>query len=154
MSHFTQIETQFKNRERLVETLVELGVLLAHIEIHDEAQQLYTYDGAKSAYRWNVLQDERFKDGDKAHVIVRRKHVGKSCNDLGFYLDESGESVGFVCDYATKKNYCHTVVYDADWMNNLKQKYAIAETVAYHEEQGDVVEVVTEADGNVYIYAT
>jgi len=67
VSDYMEIETKIKDQEVLVQTLQKLGI--PH-EVHDEPQPLYGYLG---------------KQRDQvANVIIRRAHVGKASNDLGF----------------------------------------------------------------------
>lgn len=147
MSHYTSIKTQFRNTETLVRALVEQGIKREHIEVHAEAQPIQRYNGTFSAYRRDSLKDARFADGDRAHVIVRGNHVGFLCNDLGFYFDpDTGESIAFICDFSKNNGYG-----DA-WQNRLRQSYARLETIQYHEDRGESVEVVEE-DGEIYVYA-
>ncbi len=72
-----------------------------NIEVHEEAKNLYGYRGDKRK--------------EKAHIIIRRKYVGSSSNDVGF------EKIGNV--YKT-----HASDYDRAWrkgkkINKLKQTY-------------------------------
>jgi hypothetical protein len=140
MSHYKDILTQFKNKDTLIASLVEIGVPREIIQAFETPEQIYNYSGGPSKFH-----DQQ---GDKCDVIIRRVHVGHLCNDIGFQCNEDGNGHAYVCDYAKNKGY------GDDWMNNLRKTYAINETVAYHEEQGDMVEVVREEDGNVYVYAS
>jgi hypothetical protein len=62
MSHFVECQSEFRDPQALVAALIECGFAADQIEIHAEAVPLYSHQG-----------DER---SQKAHVIVRRQHVG------------------------------------------------------------------------------
>lgn len=68
MSHFTAIKTQIKDRDALVKALADVG--LKNIEVYETAQSLYGYQGDVRA--------------ETAEVIIRRKYVGSSSNDIAF----------------------------------------------------------------------
>ncbi len=72
-----------------------------NIEVHEEAKNLYGYQGDKRK--------------QKAHIIIRKKYVGSSSNDIGF-LKKDGK-------YLTIAS-----AYDRAWrtgkkINKLKQTY-------------------------------
>ena len=70
MSHFVECQTKFRDPEALVAALIECGFQEDQIEVHAEAVPLYGYQG-----------DVR---PQKAHVVVRREHVGTAANDVGW----------------------------------------------------------------------
>jgi len=65
------VDSEFKDKEELIRSLEELNL---HPEVHVEPQHLQGYQG-----------DER---AQKAHIIVRRKYVGSSSNDVGFFFEK------------------------------------------------------------------
>jgi len=68
MSHYSEVDTAFRDRDCLVESLQEMGY---QVEIHEgEGSNLFGYQGDKRE--------------QKANVIVRRQFVGRSSNDLGW----------------------------------------------------------------------
>jgi len=76
MSEFVECKTKFKDRKALVEGLMALGFAESEIEVHEEAQNLYGYHGDKRE--------------QKANIIIRRKNVGGSSNDIGFAKQADG----------------------------------------------------------------
>lgn len=147
MSHYTSVAVQFKNRVGLIDALVASGLVTRdQIEVHETPQLLKDYCGHTTKYRYADTKDERFKDGDKAHIIIRKKHTGSSNNDLGFYIDESGESISFLCDYSRS---C-TQFNDA-WLANVRALYSEKEIVSEHEDKCEAVDKVETAD-KVYLY--
>ena len=100
MSRFCQVETQFKNKDALVSALNEMGY--THVEVHDEAQYLYGYQG-----------DVR---DDVANIIIRRQYVGGSSNDLGFVKTEDGTYKAVISEYDRHRH-------NDQWLNKLKCSY-------------------------------
>ena len=88
MSEYLVVDCDFNDKQRVIEALEAIGYK-GKVEVHEEAQNLIGYQGDK-------------REGKKANIIVRRKDVGGSANDLGF------EKVGdkylmHVSDYDKKK---------------------------------------------------
>ena len=116
-----------------------------HIEVFDQPQQLIDYCGKPTKYRFQDTGDERFKNGDKAHVIIRRDHVGNAANDVGFYIDDNGDSVAFVSDFDRSGKF------GDGFLPKLAQRYTTLETKAEYADAGkEVIEQVHE--GRVYLY--
>lgn len=69
-------------------------------------------------YRYTDFKDARFKDGDCAQIIIRRRHLGSANNDCGFFVDQSGESVTLLCDFSRKA----TKFNDA-WITKVRMEY-------------------------------
>ena len=94
------MDTEFKDKEELVRSLEELNY---HPEVHIEPQHLHGYQG-----------DER---AQKAHIIIRKKYVGSSSNDVGFLYDEKKKKYKIIASE-----------FDSAWrtgkkINKLKQVY-------------------------------
>jgi Protein of unknown function (DUF1257) len=100
MSRYNTIATEYKDSECLVEALGDMGY--HDVEVHEEATNLYGYHG-----------DMRQQ---KAHVIVRRKHISQSANDLGFLRNADGSYSQIVSDFDRGKH-------DAKWNVALKVAY-------------------------------
>jgi len=104
MSMYCNIETQFRNPEALLYALIETGKWTAEqIEIHEQAQNLVGYHGD--------LRPE------KANVIIRRKNIGPSSNDIGFQRNEDGTFKAIISEFDKSR-------YNQSWINKLKQSYA------------------------------
>ena len=89
----------------------ELG--FKEVEVHEKAENLYGYRGDKRK--------------DTAEVIVRRKHVGSSSNDIGFKLNSDGEYEAIISDYDK------SIGYGQGWLTKLETSYAIEQTkTAFH----------------------
>lgn len=74
MSHYTELETEFKDKDCLVKALQDMGY---HPEVGEQLS-LYGYQG-----------DVR---PQKASIVIRRKEVGSASNDIGFVYDKSTKS--------------------------------------------------------------
>ncbi len=99
-----------------------MGYALEHIEIHDDAKQLFDYCGRATHYL--------DKTGDKANIIVRRQHVGGSANDLGFkYNAATGTYDAIISDYDTGKH-------NAKWLSGLKVNYTEKAYIKSAKKQG------------------
>ena len=69
MSHYVECTPGFKDQQSLIEALVAAGFERSHIEVHAETAALFGYQG-----------DER---PQRAHIVIRRQHVGQAANDVG-----------------------------------------------------------------------
>ena len=129
MSHYTILETQLVSEKHLVLALKDMG--FADVEVHAEAQHLVGYEGIARS--------------QLAHVIVRREHVGRWSNDLGFFRKADGTFEVFVSDFDQP-------TYGAAWLGKLTQRYA------YHvardllaEQDFSLVEEEVDARGAIHL---
>lgn len=129
MSEYCQVKTAFKDRDNLVTALMRTGGWRNdQIEVHQEAQHLYGFQG-----------DMREQT---AHVIVRRQHVGGASNDLGWERQADGTYLCHISQYDSHR-------YGAKWQGKLKQHYALAcmekqarmsgRKVTYREQNGKIM---------------
>lgn len=117
MSHFTCIKTQIKNQDALLKALSDVG--FNKVETHKTAQHLYGYQ--------DDIRDQT------AEVIIRRKYIGASSNDIGFKRQEAGHFEAIISEYD-----CHK--YSQEWLNGLTQRYAYHTLKATAPEQGFTIE--------------
>jgi Protein of unknown function (DUF1257) len=94
------LQTEYNDEECLVAALKEAGY--ANIEIHVEAQPLIGYHGDTRA--------------EKAHIIIRRQHVGNASNDIGFVKGENGKYTAIISDFDKGKH-------NEKWLTGLKKAY-------------------------------
>lgn len=113
MSHFTRIRTQLRDAQVLAEALHAVGH--EHVEVHDQPQTLYGYQG-----------DAR---PEKAEVVIRREHVGRSSNDIGFARGQDGSFEAIISEYDRRK-------YDKGWLTKLTHSYSHAATLRYAATHG------------------
>jgi hypothetical protein len=105
MSHYCEVAIELTDEGCLVAALNRLG-FQGKVEVHREAQTLYGYMG-----------DAR---PQKAHIIIRRQHVGRAANDLGFERQANGKYRVWVSEFDQSRNG-----YDNAWLGRLKQAYGI-----------------------------
>lgn len=129
MSHFTNIQLQFKDRNCLVEALVEMGWSLDKIELHNSPSNLYGWHG-------DVRQD-------CANIIIRRKYVGRDSNDIGFRLEPDGTYTAIISEFDSRTNYGST------WVNRLKQTYGVKVAKKQARLKGFSVQETKKSDGTV-----
>ncbi len=131
MSMYCNIKTQFKNRAALIAALMETGHWTAdQIEVHDGPQHLYGYQG-----------DQREQT---AHVIIRRQHVGRASNDIGFERQADGTYAAVISQYDGGSD---TSKYGPRWQRALKESYRYHVIKAQQEKRGRRVERVRTPQG-------
>jgi Protein of unknown function (DUF1257) len=125
MSHFTKLRTQITDIDGLVKALADAD--FKKVEVHETAQSLHGYRG-----------DVR---PQTAEVIVRRKYVGRSSNDIGFKRQADGTFEAIISQYDRQK-------YSQAWLNRLTQRYAYHVALVKLAEQGFdlMVEVAEEGE--------
>lgn len=84
MSEYVVCDTEFKDKKVLIEALEEMGYK-GKIEEFEDPTALVGYHGDQRA--------------QKAHIVIRRKHVGSASNDIGFERTEAGTYKAWVSDY-------------------------------------------------------
>jgi len=116
MSRYCTVTTEFRDDEALISALMETsGWSLEQIECHQIPKHLLGFQG------------DRRKE--VAHVIIRRKHVGRNSNDLGFVKAEDGSFRAIISDYDKRK-------YGEKWMATLKGNYAFHTIKRQQEQRG------------------
>jgi hypothetical protein len=105
MSHYSEVAIELTDEGCLVAALCRLG-FEGKVEVHREARPLYGYQG-----------DVR---PQKAHIIIRRQHVGRAANDLGFEKQADGRFRVWVSEFDQSHNG-----YNDAWLGRLKQAYGI-----------------------------
>jgi hypothetical protein len=96
------------------------------IEIHNEPQTLYGYRG-----------DAR---QEKANMIIRRKDVGMSSNDLGFIKNEDNTYSAIISEFDKGR-------YNQSWIDKLKSNYAFQAIRLQQEKKGRKVSRTKLPDG-------
>jgi hypothetical protein len=129
MSHYSEVEIELADEGCLVAALGRLG-FEGKVEVHKTPQALYGYQG-----------DAREQ---KAHIIIRRQHVGQAANDLGFERQPDGKYRVWVSDYDVKYNK-----YDNAWMGRLKQAYGVEKARAEARKKGYRVSEQKLDDGRI-----
>lgn len=96
MSEYTVCDIQIKDSEALKEALRGLGVPDEHIEEHQIAQSLHGFGGD--------IRDQ------KAHIIIRRQHVGRASNDIGFEKQADGTYKAWVSQFDRNRRLGQRIV--------------------------------------------
>ena len=112
MSAYNEIDTEITDRDCLVEALQELGHV---VQVHETPVQLEGYHGDK---RQQV-----------ADVVIRRKYVGASSNDIGFVKGADGKYKAIVSDYDRHQ-------YGDAWLNKVRQAYAAKKALKLAKHAG------------------
>jgi hypothetical protein len=133
MSHFSEVAIELADEGCLVAALTRLG-FQGKVEVHQEAQALYGYQGDVRA--------------QKAHVIIRRKHVGQASNDIGFERQTDGTYRAWISDFDRTRQTGGTR-YDDKWLGRLKQNYGVEKARAEAKKRGYMVSEQKLEDGRV-----
>ena len=129
VSAYVSVETEFRDGACLAATLRELGY---EVEEHAEGAHLEGYHG-----------DVR---PERAHVIVRRQHVGPSANDVGWERTASGSYRAHVSQYDRSATF--TAAKQAElkrrYSRNLVVKTAAAKgyAIASEKTEGGAIKLV------------
>jgi len=112
MSEFVECKTKIKDRKALIDALIAIGFAESEIEIHEEAVHLYGYQG-----------DRREQ---KANVIIRKKNVGGSSNDIGFIKKDDGTYEAIISEFDRRSAGKHAQKYggyNERFLKDLSQNY-------------------------------
>jgi hypothetical protein len=101
VSHFSTVRTHIAVKDQLVEALRDCGYPV--VEVYDRAEPLYGFLGD--------LRPQR------AEVIIRRQHIGKLANDIGFRRAPDGNFEAIISEYDAHSH-------DSVWLDRLTQRYA------------------------------
>lgn len=119
MSRFCVVKTQFKDKTALVVALMETGKWSTEqIEVHTEPQSLVGWKDDKRT--------------EKAHIIIRKQHVGDMSNDIGFAKTEEETYEAIISEYDSTK-------YGKKWIAQLKANYSFHKLKQDQEEMGRTV---------------
>lgn len=123
MSHYVDILTEIYDRDALVRALERVG-FKGKIEVHDKAQVLYGYEGIARK--------------QKAHVILRRRFVGSSSNDIGFEQLPNGRFKAHISEFesGTGQYAGGTGKYDQKWQDRLYTYYGVEKSKMSFEKKG------------------
>ncbi len=129
MSHYSEVEIEMTDGAALVAALKRLG-FDGKVEVHKDEQPLYGYQG-----------DERQQ---KAHIIIRREHVGQAANDIGFERQPDGKYRAWISDFDSGHNG-----YGQSWLGKLKQAYGVEKAKSEAKKRGYKVSEQKQDDGRI-----
>lgn len=132
MSEYVVCETEMTDLDVLKEALIDLGVPAGHVEVHDVPVALTGYQG-----------DQRQQ---RANVIIPRRHVGGSSNDIGFEKVD-GKYTVIVSEYDRARGLGKTI------HGGIAQAYAKQQVVAMAKRKAgcSITSMATDKDGKVRI---
>lgn len=131
MSHYVECTPGFKDRAALIEALVTVGFERGQIETHEEAVPLYGY-----------RDDQR---RERAHVIIRRAHIGPTSNDVGWERLADGTYRAWISEFDGQRRF------NAAMQNRIKQEYAYQAVARQQQALGRSVERRTLAGGEIEV---
>lgn len=127
MSHFTTLKTSITDADALVAALADVGY--PTVEVHEEAVALYGYEGDRRRQR--------------AHVVIRREHVGEASNDIGFERQPDGRYRAWISEYDRRRH-------DEGWLTRVTARHAYHATQRTLAAQGfNFVDEQQDPDGTV-----
>jgi len=104
MSHYVECRPGFKDRQALIEALVAAGFDRGQIETREEAVPLFGYQGDRRP--------------ERAHIVIRREHVGTAANDVGWERLPDGTYRAWISEYDQRHRF------KAEMQNRINQEYA------------------------------
>ncbi len=131
MSHYVECKPGFKDREALIEALVAVGFGRDQIEVYEQAAPLYGYRG-----------DER---PQRAHIVIRREHVGPAANDVGWERLPDGTYRAWISEYDARHRF------DPALQDRIKQEYAVAAVTRQARATGRTVDRRQREDGAIVL---
>lgn len=117
------MKTKIKNKKDLISALksIDNGKWKNAVEVHDTPQNLVGYHG-----------DIREQ---KADIIIRRKDISHSSNDIGFIRQKDGTYQAIISEFDSTK-------YSSAWLDKLSQQYSF-----------EVVKSTAQANGFTFEFA-
>ena len=103
MSAYIETHTPMIEKDLLIGALCKTGFQRQHIEAHETAQNLVGYEG--------------YGRTQSAEIIIRKRHVGRASNDIGFKMTPTGYKM-IISDYDQGRH-------GRDWQNQLVGHYEI-----------------------------
>ncbi len=130
MSHFVECQTEFRDPQALVAALIACGFEASQIEVHPEPVALYGYQGDAQPQR--------------AHVVIRRRHIGTGANDAGWERQDDGSFRGWISEFdAGVGAYSHrqqSARFNRAMQDKLKREYAFNAVARQQSRLGRTVQ--------------
>ena len=123
MSHFVDVKTNLTDLKCVAKALERLG-FKGKLEMHDKPQNLFGYHGDKRK--------------QKAHLIIRRKYVGDSSNDIGFEKQSNGMIAAHISEFdqGTGSYAGRKAKYGTQWQQKLFTFYAVEKAEDEYTRRG------------------
>ena len=134
ISHFTEISLEIRDKEALLAALTEMGYD-GKVEVHDAPVVLIGYDGNPRVLR---------HDNVRAEIVIRRQHLWRAANDIGFARQADGTYTAYISEYDREVQ--------PTWHTRLLQAHGIHVAQEQLRTLGCVgVELTRQEDGTVVI---
>lgn len=105
MSHFTEMKVNFKTaHETDFVAALEACFGKGSVEVHEEGSSLIGFQGDNRAYLSTNSPDY----APPCHIIIRRKAVGPSSNDVGYRRLDGGGYAAYISEYDRARNFNKT----------------------------------------------
>jgi hypothetical protein len=131
MSHYVECTPGFKDRAALIEALVAVGFDRGDIEFHAEAVPLFGY-----------RDDQR---PERAHIVIRRQHVGQAANDVGWERLPDGTYRAWISEYDGRHRF------NPAMQDRIKQEYAYHAVARQQRALGRTVQRRMLASGEIEV---
>jgi len=131
MSHYVECKPGFKDCEAVIEALVAVAFDRSQVELHQDAVVLIGYRG-----------DER---PQRAHIVIRREHVGPAANDVGWERLPDGTYRAWISEYDQRHRFSEAT------QNRIKQEYAVAALTRQARATGRTVDRRQREDGAIVL---
>jgi hypothetical protein len=145
MSHYVEMEVEFecKNEADLIAALeTEFGE--GHVEVHEEGKPLFGWHGDDRSKVSTKSQDY----APPCELIIRRKHVGGSANDVGFKRTPEGTYKAYISEFDNGSTFTKAR------QDNVAQNYSVAVAERTLVKDGWTVTKQRLQDGSVKIVGT
>ena len=107
-----------------------MGFTKEQIEVHDEATNLYGYKGDKRE--------------QTAEIVIRKKDVGSSSNDIGFKKQEDGTYQAVISEFDSAR-------YNKKWLDDTSTHYGVEQSKRAFELNGWQYEEKTDELGRMQL---
>ena len=130
MSEYLVCDTQMDDLDVVLETLEELGFPKSKVVVHATPVNLEGYRG-----------DQR---NQKAHIVIKRQHVGVGSNDIGFERQDDGSYKAWVSSYDRNRGLGQEIT-----GGRMKRLYNKNKTLREAKRHGMRVQSCEEEDGKI-----
>jgi hypothetical protein len=102
MSHFTEMKVNFKTtHEKEFVAALESSFGKGNIEVYENGTSLIGYQGDSRANLPKSSPDY----APLCHIVIRRKVVGPSSNDVGYRRTEDGSYAAYISEFDQGRNF-------------------------------------------------
>lgn len=138
MSHFVEIETDFKDLACLKSAILE--VMPNWVIEEGESLPLKGYGGDDRSKK--PVDDPNY--APPCVLKVSKKHIGNASNDIGVSRTQDGKLAMHISVFDARYSGL-----DTNWVNKVKQQYQIAVIKKQAKRRGHRVTFETKADGRI-----